>query len=115
MEQYPQIEFNNREEVNITRLDDETFDRDKFNFMNIDVQGYELEVLKGAEETLKSVDLVLTEVNKVEMYKDCAIIEDIDAYLLKFGFQRIVEYWQLDGGTWGDALYLKRGGNNESL
>lgn len=115
LEQYPQIEFNNREEVDIAKLDDESFDRDKFNFMNIDVQGYELEVLKGSEETLESVDLILTEVNRVEMYKNCAKIEDIDKYLSKFGFQRIVEYWQLDGGTWGDALYLKRGMTNEPL
>lgn len=115
LEQYPQIEFNEREEVDIAKLDDEDFDRHKFNFMNIDVQGYELEVLKGAEKTLESIDLILTEVNKVEMYKDCAIIEDIDKYLERFGFQRIVEYWQLDGGTWGDALYLKTGGTNESV
>lgn len=109
LEQYPQIEFNKKEEVDITRLDDEDFDRNNYNFINIDVQGYELEVLKGAANTLESIDLVLTEVNKVEMYKGCAIIEEIDEYLAKFGFQRIVEYWQLDGGTWGDALYLKRG------
>ena len=63
--------FNRKKEVNITRLDDEEFDRSKFNFINIDVQGYELEVFKGATKTLESIDLILAEINKEEMYKDC--------------------------------------------
>ena len=109
LEQYPQIEFNRKKEVNITRLDDEEFDRSKFNFINIDVQGYELEVFKGATKTLESIDLILAEINKEEMYKDCAKVEDLENYLQGFGFERIFQYWQLDGGTYGDGLYLKRG------
>ena len=109
LEQYPQIEFNRKKEVNITRLDDEEFDRSKFNFINIDVQGYELEVFKGATKTLESIDLILAEINKEEMYKDCAKVEDLENYLQGFGFERIFQYRQLDGGTYGDGLYLKRG------
>lgn len=109
LKQYPQIEFNNKAEVEITRLDDEEFDRDDYNFINVDVQGYELEVLRGATKTLEHIDLILSEVNKEELYKGCPRIEDIDNFLSDFGFQRIVEYWQADGGTWGDALYLKNG------
>ena len=71
------------------------------------MQGYELEVLKGATKTLEHIDLILSEVNKEELYKDCPRIEDIDNFLADFKFQRIAEYWQQDGGTWGDALYLK--------
>lgn len=107
LEQYPQIVFNRVETVDIARLDDEVFDNSKFNFMNIDVQGYELEVLKGAAETLKNIDLLITEINRVEMYKDCALVEDLDAFLTPYGFKRVVTYWQLDGETWGDALYIK--------
>lgn len=108
LEQYPQIEFNEKEEVDIARLDDEEFDRSLFNFINIDVQGYELEVFKGAEKTLESTDLIISEINKEEMYKDCPKVEDVDSYLAGFGFAKIFEYWQLDGGTWGDGLYLKQ-------
>tara|TARA_Y100001963_G_C6774783_1_gene446788 strand:- start:230 stop:889 length:660 start_codon:yes stop_codon:yes gene_type:complete len=111
LEQYPQITFDEKEEVDIVKLDDEEFDRSLFNFMNIDVQGYELEVLKGAAETLYSIDLIISEVNRAEMYKDCPKIEEIDDYLSQFGFMKICEYWQLDGGTWGDALYMKRQSN----
>ena len=79
----------------------------KYNFINIDVQGYELNVLKGAEKTLKNIDLIISEINKEEMYKDCAKVEDLDDYLSSHNFQRIATYWQQDGGTWGDGLYLK--------
>ena len=107
LEQYPQIKFEKTETVKITKLDDEEFDREKYNFINIDVQGYELEVFKGAEETLKHVDLVLTEINKEEMYEGCALVDDMDQYLFERDFQRIATYWQQDGETWGDGLYLK--------
>lgn len=107
LQQYPQIKFDTKTTVEITKLDNEEFDRSKFNFMNIDVQGYELEVLKGSEKTLENIDLILTEINKEEMYENCALVDDIDSYLEKFSFKRIFTYWQLDGGTWGDALYLK--------
>jgi len=107
LEQYPQIKFEKTETVKITKLDDEEFDREKYNFINIDVQGYELEVFKGAEETLKHVDLVLTEINKKEMYEGCALVDDMDQYLFERDFQRIATYWQQDGETWGDGLYLK--------
>ena len=82
----------------------------EFNFINIDVQGYELEVLKGARNTIESIDLILSEINKEEMYKGCAKVEDIDEFLAELGFQRIAHYWQLDGGTYGYGLYLKTSG-----
>ena len=107
LEQYPQIKFEETETVQITRLDDEEFDRSTYNFINIDVQGYELEVFKGAEETLKHIDLILTEINKEEMYEGCALIGEMDEYMSERGFQRIATYWQQDGETWGDGLYLR--------
>lgn len=107
LEQYPQIAFEKKARVNITRLDDEQFDRSKYNFINIDVQGYEIEVFKGATETLKHIDLIITEINKEEMYEGCALVEDMDTFLATHGFSRIATYWQQDGGTWGDGLYLK--------
>jgi len=105
--QYPQIEFPNKEIVEISTLDSETIQSFLYNMIVMDVQGYELEVLRGGEETLKHIDMVLTEINKVEMYKGCALVEDMDEYLGERGFHRICTYWQADGGTWGDGLYAR--------
>ena len=46
----------------------------------MDVQGYELEVLKGATETLKHVDYVYCEVNRDEVYEGNAYVEEIDEF-----------------------------------
>ena len=107
LEQYPQIKFEKTETVKITRLDEQHFARDNYNFMNIDVQGYELEVLKGAVNSLKYIDIIISEINKEEMYEGCALVDDIDEFLSEHGFERYATYWQQDGGTWGDGLYLK--------
>jgi FkbM family methyltransferase len=105
MEQYPHIEFLYKIDVPITTLDKLPFDRTKINFINIDVQGYELEVFKGGMETLKNIDYIYAEVNRDELYKGCAQVEVMDEFLSKFGFTRSGTWW--DGVTWGDALYCK--------
>jgi len=38
--------------------------------LKLDVQGYELEVLKGSNEILNFIDYVITEVSFIEIYKD---------------------------------------------
>jgi FkbM family methyltransferase len=102
---YPWIKFNKKEIVEISTLDIEVNDIDNYNFLNIDVQGYELEVLKGSQKTLDCIDYIMTEVNSEEIYKDCAIIEELDTFLTRFGFERVETVW-VDG--WGDAFYVKK-------
>jgi len=53
LEVSPDVVFNLRENVKVVRLDDfleENYSDRDFNFINMDVQGYELNVLKGATE-----------------------------------------------------------------
>jgi hypothetical protein len=73
--------------------------------INIDVQGYELEVFKGGKDFLNEVDYIITEVNRDEVYKGCAKIDELDSFLAPYGFNRVETTW--DGGTWGDAFYIK--------
>lgn len=105
LEQYKHITFNSTEQIEITRLDDMLLNLSKYNFINIDVQGYELEVFKGAENTLKNIDYIMTEVNNSELYENNVLISELDQYLSKFNFQRIETEWA--GTTWGDAFYIK--------
>lgn len=104
--QYPHIVFNEREEVDMVRLDDINLDMTNYNFILIDVQGYEMEVFKGAEETLKNVDYIITEVNNAELYKGCVMFSNLANYLSKFGYVLMEE--DARGATWGDALFIKR-------
>lgn len=102
--QHGHITFNGTEEVEMKKLDD--FNYQTYNFINMDVQGYELEVLKGATETLKFVDYVYCEVNRDEVYEGNAMIEDIDNFLQQYNMKRVETSWW-DDGNWGDALYIK--------
>lgn len=110
LKQYPHILFNNIIEVDMVRLDDYINDNNLFdsgiNLINIDVQGYELEVFKGAENYLNNVDYIITEVNRDVVYHGNAFIEDLDNYLGKYNFTRVETSWA--GGTWGDAFYIKK-------
>jgi FkbM family methyltransferase len=105
LEHYPWIEFKRKINVPIKRVDD--LDLAKCNFINIDVQGYELEVFKGAAEYLKNVDYVMSEVNLAELYKGCPLVEDIDNFLAGYGFERVESYWN-NQQEWGDAFYIKK-------
>jgi FkbM family methyltransferase len=103
--QHPNIHFDGKEKVKITRLDNFIDYKENYNFINIDVQGYELEVFKGGFNFLNSIDYIMSEVNREELYKDCARIEQLDEFLSNYGFERVETYWA--GGSWGDAFYIK--------
>jgi FkbM family methyltransferase len=104
--QYPHIIFDKTEKVKMCRLDEIEFNRENFNFINVDVQGYELEVFKGASVFLKNVDYIITEVNNSEVYENCAKVDELDKFLSVYGFERVETRWA--GGTWGDAFYIKK-------
>jgi hypothetical protein len=50
---------------------------------------------------------IYTEVNTEHVYKDCALIGDIDEYLGRFGFTRVETNMYLNCG-WGDAFYIRK-------
>jgi len=104
--QYPKITFGETIDVEIARLDDILTTPEKYNFISIDVQGYEMEVFRGAINTLKGIDCIISEVNRKELYKDCVQVNDLDKFLWDFGFVRAETKWV--GKTWGDAFYIKK-------
>lgn len=77
----------------------------EYNFLNIDIQGAELLALKGFGELLNNIEFIYTEVNTNSLYKDCALIDEIDEYLSNFGFKRVET--SMTQFEWGDALYKK--------
>lgn len=99
---HPNVGFPAKEEVEVDVLDN--YITDGFNFINMDVQGYELEVLKGATKTLDHIQYVYCEVNRAEVYENNAMIEDIDNFLSNYNMKRVETDWA--GGIWGDALYV---------
>ncbi len=100
---HPNVTFNGTEEVGVRTLD--SFKYKNYNFLNMDVQGYELEVLKGSKKTLERIDYVYCEVNRGEVYENNAMVDDVDDFLSNYNFSRVETDWT--GKLWGDALYIK--------
>ncbi len=55
--------------------------------LKIDVQGAEKLVLEGAEETLKNVDLIYSEINFNQVYENAVSFNDLSEFLYKRGFK----------------------------
>jgi len=108
LNQYPHILFEREELVNIDKLDN-IINSNDYNLINMDVQGFELEVLKGGVNCIKNINYIITEVNREEVYENCAKIEELDKFLYNHGFVRVETTW--DGGNWGDAFYIRKNSN----
>jgi len=109
LELHPDVLFDGMEEVEVSLLDD--YDIGDANFINIDVQGYELEVFKGGKKTLENIDYIYCEVNRDEVYEGAPMVEELDEFLGTYGFERVETHWPETYYTWGDALYIKKGEN----
>ena len=109
---YPHIKVVDNVTVPTRRVDSlfdqHGFDKKKFNFVNIDIQGAELLALKGMEKILDAIDYIYAEINIGELYKDCCNVIEIDEYLGIHGFERVETKLADHHGTWGDALYMRK-------
>ena len=102
---HPHVKFPETEDVEVHLLDDYLPNIKDYNFINMDVQGFELEVLKGGTKVLEQVNYVYCEVNRDEVYENNAYVEEIDEFLAGYGMERVETDWA--GDIWGDALYIK--------
>ena len=74
-----------------------------FNFLNIDVQGYEMHVFRGAEKTLTNFDWIISEFNLAEMYEGCSKLDDMNDFLAEHGFKP--NHGVQFANAWGDMFY----------
>lgn len=55
--------------------------------LKLDVQGYELEVLKGAEESLKNIDYIIIEANLEQLYTNQPSFTEMNTHLMSKHFE----------------------------
>lgn len=109
--EHPSVKFSHSIPILTTTLDnlipvDETPD-----FIAIDIQGAELRALEGFASRLSSVRWIYCEVNREYLYEECCLVNELDTFLGKFGFTRVVTRWTYHG--WGDALFAHETVNSE--
>ncbi len=111
LQQYPKITFNSTETVTVNTLDEwmgQNIQKDQhkfFNFLNMDVQGYEDKVLKGSLNFIHNVDYIFCEINKAEVYENCIQAQELNDLIVSLGFTLKEINW--GGITWGDAFYIR--------
>lgn len=104
LQEHPWVSFSGQLKTEIHPIDE--YEIKDCNVLNIDVQGFELEVLKGAKNTLRGIDVIFSEINEKELYENCAMLSDVDLYLEGFDFKRVDMNMTEHG--WGDACYIKK-------
>lgn len=92
-------------------------------FIKLDTQGNELDILKSAGDAIESVSVIMTEVEFIPLYTDQALFQDVSAFLLSKGFELVdiqstpscrrfharpdlpPSAYRL---VWGDAIYARK-------
>lgn len=85
---------------------EEKINMDYYNFLNVDVQGADLNVILSFGNLLDKIDMIYSEINTIEVYEGCTILCDFDKVMENYGFIRTMTHIY-QGGGWGDALYVK--------
>ena len=77
-------------EIQMRTLD--SFDFEKVDLIKIDVEGYEMKVLKGAEKTLESCQYLMIELNNnTKKYGSSNI--NVEKYLHDKGWRVLIDHW----------------------
>jgi FkbM family methyltransferase len=90
LESAPQAKYVGTENIRVSRLDSiypELVDSGDRVYLKLDVQGFELEVLKGAEASLPSIDCVQAELSFVPLYEGAPTFIEMIEELGSRGFR----------------------------
>lgn len=85
---------------------------DHVDLLKLDLQGYELQALRGAEMTLDMTDHVLSEISWVELYEGQVLYPELNKFLEERGFE-CMKFFDLrrmpddSGPACGDALWSR--------
>lgn len=106
LDQHRDIIFDDAEVIDkIVPLDSLPIEKGQYNILSIDTEGFEGEVLKGAVETIKHIDVIYTEINKAETRIGNLLVDELDAMLPEF--TRVETFWPSPNFTWGDCILVR--------
>jgi FkbM family methyltransferase len=80
----PRLAYIGSEECSLSTLDilaPDLFQPEERLYLKLDVQGFELEVLRGAEATLEHVVVLDVELSQTQLYEGAPLMDEVVAYL----------------------------------
>ena len=102
---FPEVKFNDYEKIEVRKFSD--LENINGNFLMLDVQGYELEVLKGFENKINNLDYIYSEISIKEFYEENTLINELDKFMSLKGFIR-AKTFLYPNIPMGDALYINK-------
>lgn len=91
---WPNADFSvsRRETVGIVRLDEYLAQKsiDQVTLLKLDVQGFELEALRGCGERLRNIRYIISEVQFQPLYENAPLWDQIVDYTSQYGFRPVV-------------------------
>ncbi len=105
---FPDARESNEIKVNVSTLDKILSGVDIITpcLLKLDVQGYEVHALRGAEETLKNVDYVIIETSFKCMYKGELLFVDVVKIMESYGFRFLRPVGWLSDPKTGEILQM---------
>ena len=102
------VKFNSKVNVPVVTIDEFARNNNlsKIDFMWLDIQGYELNVLKASPNILKTVKAIITEVEFVEAYQGQYLYKDVKEWLEGEGFTLVATNTSYQ--WFGDALFIRK-------
>ena len=79
---------------------------DHIDFMWLDLEGLELQVLESSPKILETVKIIYTETNFFEFRKGTTQYGQLEKFLLKNGFTMVAHWY--NKGLQGDALFIRK-------
>jgi hypothetical protein len=106
--EHPEVVYVDKFKMNSITIDTflkiNNLNASKYDFWNFDIQGAELLALKGSINSIIYAKVLYLEVTETKLYINGAIIQEIDDFLSKYNFKRVLTKMTQHG--WGDALYI---------
>jgi FkbM family methyltransferase len=100
------IQHGDYEITNISTLDRLCQNHKKISMLKIDVEGHELEVLKGGKKTLKKTKIILIEIHQTNQYVNYSK-NKIYKFLKKENFQ-LIKKFRFPFMKWEDRIYINK-------
>jgi FkbM family methyltransferase len=104
---YPEIEFKDSFLIKAFTLNRllRMIDFDKFNYLVLDIQGSELNALKGLQAFDEHFEVIITEAYIQDLYQGCGKLDEIEALLNNY---KLIEFAEEIGKGWGDAAFIRK-------
>ena len=106
---HPEVWTDQKYQTHSISLDD-LFEREsiieKYRIVVLDVQGAEIEVIKGATKAVQNIDYLITEISSIELYKGTAKVNKLEKILNQLDFTMVASELNRSTG-WGEALFIR--------